>query len=1016
MRFNLAQWSLSHKALIYFFSALLMVSGVFSYLSLGRMEDPDYTIRQMVIYTQWQGATAKQVEEQVTDVLEKRLQDLEKLDHIESYSMPGQSIIYVNLKDSVNKQDIRRLWTDARNLVISETPNLPSGAATPQVNDHFDDVYGMIYALTADDGYTMRDMKNEAEKIKAAVLNLKQTKKVMLIGDRTQCIYADADPYVMMKSDVSVSDIKKLIQSENTVTDSGIISGQKDMIPLRLNNNFKSEKELSLLPINKNGRVIRLSDILNIRNTYVETGEKSFFYNGEPAIGIAVSMVSGENIIDFGDELNKVVKECSASLPAGMELHKVADQAKNVDSAIFSFVRCLVEALIIIFGVSIFSLGTHAGLVVAMCIPLVLAITFSIMYYMGIDLQSVSLGGLIIGLGLLVDDAMIVIEMIIVKLQEGLGKVEAAVVAFSETAIPMLTGTLITCAGFIPVALAEGSASEFCCTLFYVISIALIVSWFVAGLATPLFAYHLISDVSKRKESRLSGFIKRFRAEYRKLLIFCIENRISVLISVSVIFVLCAFGFTQLRTEFFPASSHPELVLRMELPAGASYQNSEEVAARFAKEISNSENLEYYSYTVGEGNPRFVLTFSPANAKPNMAEFIMVAKGIEERASLEKEVKALIRDRFPEVIGHTLLIVTGSPTEYAVTFRVQGPELNKVRTITSDLEKIMYSYDSLLNIRKKGGEEMISLDTKTQNLKLKQLGLTSGSLAQQIKLLTSGEIISSIQDRDVTIPIIFRLKAVNADIYQTISDMPIELPDGKKLSLSSVANLEAGVEEANILRRDRLPAVKICAEIRDGLSGDDVTAQIYSDIKEFRKSLPRGYSIELDGGLEDSQKNTASFLAPAPVMAISILVILMLELQSIKKVMITLLTAPLGIIGVTIGLGITGRPVGFVVILGLLALFGIIIRNSVILMDQIEKHIKEGMSIYDSLISASISRLRPIMLTAMAAILAMIPLATNALWGPMATAMAFGLLFATVLTLLVLPAMYAQVYLKENNR
>ena len=1014
MRFNLAKWSLSHKALVYFFSFLLVISGIFSYLSLGRMEDPDYTIRQMVIYTQWPGADARQVEEQVTDVLEKRLQDLENLDNLESYSMPNSSIIYVNLKDSVNKHDIRRLWTDARNLVISETPNLPAGVKTPQVNDHFDDVYGMIYALTADEGYTMRDLKDEAEKIKASILNLKQTKKVMLLGTRTQCIYADANPYVMLKSDISVSEIRKLIQSENTVTDSGIISGSQDMIPLRLNNNFKSEDELSLLPLNKNGKVIRLADLLKIRNTYLETGETAFFYNGEPAIGIAVSMVSGENIIKFGDELGKVINECSNSLPAGMDLHQVANQARNVDNAIFSFVRCLVEALIIIFGVSIFSLGTHAGLVVALCIPLVLAITFSIMYYLGIDLQSVSLGGLIIGLGLLVDDAMIVIEMIIVKLGEGLGKVDAAVAAFSETAVPMLTGTLITCAGFIPVALAEGSASEFCCSLFYVITIALIVSWLVAGLATPLFAYHLIGRISEKKESPVAAFILRFRAEYKKLLIFCIEKRKAVLLFVFVLFAVCAYGFTLLRTEFFPASSHPELVLRMELPAGASYKNSEEVAGRFAKAIQESKNLEYYSYTIGQGNPRFVLTFSPANAKPNMAEFIMVAKGIEERTKLEREVKSLIEEKFPEVIGHTMLIVTGSPTEYAVTFRIHGPDLNKVRDITSKVEEIMYTYDSLKNIRRKGGEEMISLDTRAENLKLKQLGLTSGSIASQVKLLTSGEVISSMQDKDVTIPIILRLKAENSDIYQTLSDMPIELPDGKKLTLGSIATLEGGVEEANILRRDRLPAVKICAEVKDGLSGDDVTAQIYSDLTEFRKSLPHGYSIELDGGLENSQKNTASFLKPAPVMAIIILVILMFELQSIKKVVITLLTAPLGIIGVTIGLGITGRPVGFVVILGLLALFGIIIRNSVILIDQIEKHIREGMSIYDSLISASISRLRPIMLTAMAAILAMIPLATNALWGPMATAMAFGLLFATILTLLVLPAMYASVYLKKE--
>ena len=1013
-RFNLAAWSLEHKPLIYFFMGLLMLAGCLSYWKLGRMEDPDYTIRQMVVTTSWPGATAEQVEDQVTEKLEKSLQDLEGLDNLQSYSSPGQSVITVELKDTINKKDIQSRWTDARNLVTAAAADLPAGVEKPAIDDHFDAVYGMVYALTAEQGYNFQEMKAQAEKIRQRILTLPQTKKVELLGTQTECIYLDADSSKMLRLGLGAADIEQRLQEENSVVSSGVAAMSGNQLPVHLKDNFANPSEIEKLTFLKNGRSLHFADFATVQRSYQEPGEPKFFYQGQPAIGIAVSMNAGENIMEYGTALEKLVAATAKELPAGMELHQTVNQAQTVHDAIFDFVRSLAEALIIIFAVSLFSLGRREGLVVAICIPFVLAVVFSVMYLLHIDLQRVSLGALIIGLGLLVDDAMIVVEMIIVKLDEGWEKSVAVVHAFEVTAIPMLTGTLITCAGFIPVAFATGSSSEFCSSLFSVISIALLASWVTAGAVTPLLGHYFIERKTMTKSvGCMADWMKRFYAWYEQILLAAIFHRKKVLLGVIVIFLLSCFALTQVRQESFPASTRPELIVRMEFPETSSLAYAEKSGAQLAKEIAADVDVESFTYTTGMGEPRFVLSFDPAPTKPNLVEFLVVAKDLAARKRLEKKLQDQLSEEFPEAQLHLKVLVTGSSSEYPVMLCVKGPELSKVREIASKVEAVMRAHPAVRNTTQTSGKQLQGIHLELDEERARQLGVTPRSLGQDVCQSIEGKRISTYQEGDESLPVILRYRNGGDDLLSSLGQTPVQLENGRKVSLDQVARVSLQSEPASIFRKNRQPAIQVCADVQ-GQTGEDVTQEVYDQLAEMRAALPAGYSIELDGALKDSNSNNASFLAPMPIMVLIILVLLMLQLQNLVKTGLTLLTAPLGIIGVALGLVLTGKPFGFVVLMGILALFGIIIRNSVILIDQIEKHRAEGEAVLNALVHASKSRLRPIMLTAMAAVLAMVPLAFNVFWGPMAVAMGAGLLVATVLTLLVLPVMYAGCYLSHS--
>ena len=1013
--FNLADWSLAHRPLIYFLIALLAIMGCFSYLKLGRMEDPDYTVREMVVTTAWPGATASQVEKQVTDPLEKKLQNIDGLLCVESYSLPGQSIIYVELKDQVPKKDIALRWTDARNIVRAQKSTLPDGVEESVIDDHFDDVYGMIYALTADQGYSYEDMRQKAEKIRQRILKIPQTKKVELLGVQTESIYIDAKIDKMAQMGVSAADITGLLQGDNKMTAPGILITQKENLYLRPQNLFHRLEDLKALPIAKGGQVFRLSDVAQVNRGYMIPAEPKFFYQGKPAIGIATSMTVGENIIDFGQTLTQTMQEIGRQLPAGMELHQTVNQARIVDEATHDFVRSLGEALLIIFAVSLFALGRRAGLIVACCIPLVLAVVFSVMYFLHIDLQRVSLGALILSLGLLVDDAMIVIEMMMVRLEEGYDRRQAAIHAYEVTAFPMLTGTIITCAGFIPVGLAKGSASEYCSSIFSVVTIALLTSWLAASTVTPILGYHFITPGKAQGKGRFSQWKQQFYSWYHAALVRVIEHRKLVLLVTLAAFICSIAGLQFVRQEYFPASTRPDLIVQLELPAGSTAENTERVAASFAKELNSRPELDYYTYHTGEGAPRFVLTFEPANSKPNFAEFVLVAKDLAGRQKLEQDITQLLQEKFPEIKSHQKVILTGDSFDYPTMLRVEGPELDKVKEIAEQVAARMRQDPAARNVNLKTGTKGWGVHLTTDAARNRQLGVTAQSLSMDLQRAMEGVTISSYQEEDRLLPIVFRLQGNQAATADDLMKVPVQLSSGKTVPLGQVATPSMELEDGEIYRKDGKPSIRVCAEVNGQKTGEDVATDVYEGLAGLRSSLPPGYAIKYDGVSDDSSVTTGLFLEPVPIMALIILIVLMLQLQNTVKALMTILTAPLGMIGVTAGLLLTGRPFGFVVMLGILALFGIIIRNSIILIDQIGQHERAGEKVREAVIHAAESRLRPILLTAMAAILAMIPLAMNLFWGPMAVAIGSGLLVATVLTLFILPAMYITWYGRKQG-
>ncbi|WP_378953066.1 efflux RND transporter permease subunit [Pelosinus sp. sgz500959] len=1008
--FNLAEWALHHQQFIYFFIALFFITGLFSYINLGRMEDPDFTIKQMVVSVAWPGATARQIEEQVTDKVEKKLQDLPGVDYLQSYSTPGQTIIYVNLKDAVPKKDIRSKWLEARNMVNDMVATLPAGVQTPQFNDRFDEVYGIIYALTSD-GYTYEEMREKAEKIRRILRDVPNVKKVQLLGTQTENIYIEIENNKMAQLKIDPALITSTIQAQNAVTATGMLETATDNIYLRITGMFEDLDGIRNMPITANGRTFRLGDIAKVTRSYAEPTDPKFFYNGQTAIGIAIAMEPGENILTLGSELETTIEKIKHNLPAGLEIHQTVNQPKIVESSINEFVKSLIEAIVIIFIVSLVSLGTRSGFVVALCIPLVLAIVFTIMYLMNIELQRISLGALIIALGLLVDDAMIVIEMMAVKLEQGLDRLNAAAYAYSATAFPMLTGTLITCAGFIPVGFAQGSASEFCATIFSVITIALLVSWVVAAMVTPLFGYLFIktSSITKGNHNHHGYDTKLYRI-FKQTLLWCLTHSKIVLIVTVVLFIASIGLLGSLKEEFFPTSTRSELIVQLKLQEGASLKNTEMLANQFAQKLNDDSLIAYYTYHVGEGAPRFVLTFDPTFNKTNFAEFIIVANDTDARSKLHTKLAKLLDEEFSSVQVHTKVISNGTSADYPVMLRIEGYDHDKVREIAKQVKSVIEAHPATNNVSMNWNEKNKIMHLSIDQDKARNLGITSQSLASTLQTQLSGTSITEFRESDKTVPLIFRFDAQSRNNPAHIKNLSIHMENGNYIPLDQIAKISFEAEEGLIYRRDLKPAITLRAETKSDVTGDDVTRQIYENLYGLRASLPPGYSIKYDGATEESIKASKLLFAPIPAMIITIMILLMLQLQNIAKMALTLLTAPLGIIGVAMGLFLTGKPMGFVVQLGILALSGIIMRNSVILMDQIDQHLAAGENLLDSIINATLTRLRPILLTAAAAILAMIPLISNIFWGPMAIAIGAGLFVATVLTLLVLPVMYATLY------
>ena len=1006
---NLTELSLRHRALVWYFIIVFTIGGIFAYESLGRMEDPAFSIRQMVISAAWPGATAEEMQEQVTDKLERRFQDTPGLKQIISETRAGQTIIYLQLRDELDGAQIRPTWRDVRNFGEDAKHDLPDGVYGPYYNDRFDDVYGSVYAITGAD-YSYEELRAMAEDARRRILAVPRVQKVVLVGEQRERIYVEIALERLAQLGIPPTAITDALSAQDAMMTSGTLETESDTVHLRASGVFENIEDIRALPIAANGKIFRLGDIASVERKTIDPPDPKMFYNGAPAVGIAVSMEDGGNILALGTHLKELTAAIQQDLPLGAELHEVSNQPAVVQSSIHDFVETLALAIIIVLGVSFLSLGFRTGLVVAGCIPLVLAGTFVFMYLLGIDLHKVSLGALIIALGLLVDDAIIAVEMMSVQLERGMGRFDAACYAFTQTAKPMLTGTLITCAGFIPVAFSKGMASEFCAALFPVIGIALVLSWIVSVMIAPLFGYYLIRvKQSADGEAAHDPYASQFYRLFRRVLTLFLAHRAVVLIGTAVIFILSLIAFPHIKQTFFPPSLRPELLVRLTLPAGASIHATQAEADRFMEVLdTHTDKIQNYAAYIGQSTPRFVLPVDPKADAANTAQFVITANDTAAREELAAVIADARRNELSGVRISTQYIQTGPPADFPVMLRVSAPTTDEVRKLAEEVAAVVASDPNVTNVHLDWTEKAKAVRIDFDKEKLKLYGISAKTVKQMLYTELTGAQAAEFYTGDRTIGIVLRLRDMDRTNLERLGELPIATSGGY-VPLAQIAHLSYEAEDGLIKRHNLRPTIMVQAEITKG-EGNDAAMRAYEATKELRANLPAGTTIETAGALEDSADSMGYLMQPIPAMVFIIMTLLMIQVGTMGKMVLTLLTAPLGLIGVVLAMLLTNSAMGFVAYLGVLALFGMIIRNSVILIDQIKKHEEAGEKPMDAIIDSAILRFRPIMLTAAAAILGMLPLMRSIFWGPMAVAIAGGLIVATVLTLLVLPVMYAVAY------
>ena len=1004
---NLTELSLRHRALVWYFIIVFAVGGIFAYNGLGRMEDPAFTIRQMVISAAWPGASAEEMQEQVTDKLERRFQDTPGLKQIHSETRAGQTTIYVQLRDDVDASEIRPTWRDVRNFGEDVKRDLPAGVYGPFYNDRFDDVYGSVYAITGAD-YSDEELRSMAEAARRRILAVPNVQKVELIGVQQERVYVEIALERLAQLGIPPTAITDALAAQDAMATSGSIETASDTVQLRASGVFENIEDIRALPIAANGKVFRLDDIASVERKTVDPPAPKMLYNGAPAVGIAVSMEAGGNILALGENLKELTAAIQQDLPLGAELHEVSNQPAVVQHSIHDFVETLALAILIVLAVSFLSLGLRTGLVVAGCIPLVLAGTFVAMYLLGIDLHKVSLGALIISLGLLVDDAIIAVEMMSVQLERGMGRFDAACYAFTQTAKPMLTGTLITCAGFIPVAFSKGMASEFCAALFPVIGIALVLSWVVSVMVAPLFGYYLIR-VKKMEEGVHDPYTSPFYRLFRRVLTTFLAHRAVVLVGTVLLFALSLAAFPHIKQTFFPPSLRPELLVRLTLPQGASMQATTAEADRLADLLAaHSDKIQNYAAYIGRSTPRFVLTVDPKADAANSAQFVITANDTAAREELAAVIADARRNELTGVRVSTQYIQTGPPADFPIMLRVSAPTTDEVRRVAEEVAAITAADPAATNVHLDWTEKSKTVRIDFDKDKLKLYGISAKAVKQMLYTELTGAQAAEFYTGDRNIGIVLRLAERDRTNIERLGELPIATAGGS-VPLAQIAHLSYGAEDGFIKRHNLRPSIMVQAEVREG-EGNDAALRIYKATEELRRSLPAGTTIETAGALADSADSMHYLMQPLPAMIFIIMTLLMIQLGSMGKMTLTLLTAPMGLIGVAFAMLVTDSALGFVAYLGVLALFGMIIRNSVILIDQIKKHEEAGEQPMDAIIDSAVLRFRPIMLTAAAAILGMLPLMRSIFWGPMAVAIAGGLIVATVLTLLVLPVMYAVAY------
>lgn len=1015
-KFNLADWALRHKSIIYYFIAVLLTFGIFSFTHMGRMEDPDFTMRTMVVGVSWPGASPQQMSDQVTDKLEEKLRDLPGVDYTKSFTDGSKSVIYINLKEDLPSNKIRPAWEEARNMINDEWKSLPSGVQGPSINDRFDDVYGTIYALSGDE-FSYEEKRQQAEDLKRQLLSVPNVKKITLIGVQEKSLDVTINKDKLASYQVSTQQLLTALKQQSAMVPAGMVNTDTNNVYLRINGVFDSVDAVKNMPIRINNQTIRLGDIADVTMTYKDPSSPQFYYEGKPAIGIAISMDAGANNIDFGKAIDTKLKELKTTIPAGLSLDQVSNQPHIVKESIGDFSQSLFEAIAIVLLVSFASLGIRTGIVVALTIPVVVSTTFVLMYENGIYLHKISLGALILALGLLVDDAIIVVEMMSVKLEEGFNHWRAATFAYESTAFPMLSGTLITCAGFLPLALAEGMVAEFTKSLSIVVFMALILSWIASVLVSPVLGYKIIENKAEKPESewtRRDHIMHRlktvFYACFESLLHWALGHHKAVLLLTLGAFILSLLSFPLIKQEFFPSSTRNEIIVSMQFPQSSSIDYTQSQAKSLDALLKDNEHIDHFTTYVGEGSPRFVLTLEPELPRANFMQTIIVTKSLEDRDALFKDLQDQLNDQYPSALINMQFVQIGPPSKYPVMLRVSGPNASEVKTIANDVKAKMQEDKDLHNIAFDWPDTEPVAQIHIDPDKARLLGINSYAVSLHLQSLLSGTKSGEYYEGNQTIPVTFRLSGNENHNLAALSSLPIQTGNGSYVPLSQIATISMSQEEGIIWHRNMMPTISIHANVGPGVLGNAKTKEIYNKLAEYRQDLPTGYTIDLDGSAEKSVTAVQKLLVPMPIMLFAIMTILMFQLKRIALMFMALFTAPLGLIGVVLALNITRTPLGFMAILGIIALSGMIIRNSIILLDQIEIHRAEGQSAREAIINSATLRFRPIMLTAIAAILGMIPLMGSVFWSPLAIAFSGGLLVATILTLIVLPVMYATWY------
>ncbi|TKB78431.1 MAG: efflux RND transporter permease subunit [Nitrospira sp.] len=998
---NLSEWAIRHKSLTIYFMAMILVAGTYAYMHLGSNEDPPFTIRVMVVQTLWPGATQDETMRQVTDRIEKKLQETPHLDYLKSYTTAGKSTIFVTLLDSSSTQEVPDIWYQVRKKVGDIGQTLPQGTIGPFFNDEFGDTFGVIYAFTAD-GFTHRELRDYVEKARSRLLEVPDVSKVETIGTQDERIYIEFSTQRLAELKLDRMALMKELQAQNAVNPSGVIQTKDERVLVQVSGKLQSEQDFLNINFAIGNRMLRLSDIATVSCGYVDPPQPMFRANGRNAIGLAISMRSSGDILALDQNIKEAIRHITATFPIGIDTHLVADQPKVVHHAVHEFMKALWEAIAIVLGISFFSLGVRAGLVVMLSIPLVLAIAFVMMDVLGIDLQRISLGALIIALGLLVDDAMITIESMLTKLEQGWDTLRSATFAYTTTAFPMLTGTLVTMIGFVPVGFAKSGAGEYTFSLFVVVAVALMASWIVAVLFSPLIGTMVLSTQLENKHAEKSGSYRVFH----RILLYSLRHPKGTIAVTGGLLCLSLALLPLVPNQFFPSSDRPELIVDLRLRQDASIYAANKVSQRLDGILRDHKDIDHWSSYVGRGAVRFYLPLDVQLDNEFFTETVVVTNDLDARERVRAYLENALQQQFPEVIGRIYPLELGPPVGWPIQYRVSGEGIAKVRDIADKVAGILAANPGLNNINFNWMEPIQKFKIQVHQDEARLLGLTSSDVAQAINIVVSGETATQIRDDIYLINVVARAQETERMSLDRMRVLEIPLPNGKTVPLTELASVNYEQEFPLIWRRGRLPTLTVQADVTHGVMPATVMEQLHAPLSSLRQQLPPGYDIAVGGSVEESTKSQASVAAVFPITIVLMITVLMIQMQNVSRLVLVLSVAPLGVIGVVLTLLAVQKPMGFVALLGVIALVGMIVRNSVILVHQIQVEQEAGRSDWSAVVEATLLRFRPIMLTAVAAILGMVPIASTVFWGPMAAAIMGGLTVATMLTLIFLPSLY----------